>query len=587
MHDRMPLVSRDSQIRDSHEAEQTLGSRSLNVSTIPRTGLTLPSIPRYEETSYSVPGSPVDDASISLFPLSPDEAASPPARTAPEPDSPKEHSVTYSIPSPGEGLETCPLDVPGCYVLVPAALNPTENTRTADQDAKNYRDKKAFTTKKGSRKPIDESERQAIKLNRKLGVCLRCKLFKEKCRGGIPCDRCRSLKLWKNICVQAQFTEKAVFNRRIYQDRMEYLLDNIRDWDPQDSCISNPEYFEAHNGYPPTLTLKASKFTPHDVKLLEHIVWRVAGKPDYRPLPSTCFGLKEELSADDLDLYLDKHLPYILQEESQAVDEESGIHASTIRAAYDYSNGNKNLSSLVGKSLRIYVAQTFFFRSVWRIGGPNTLGMKPIGDSTSKSQEMIPLPRLVNQQLDAYIENRIATLEKELLAELQSHILDRNAYDWFGIFLTIYVQLSSLEKDIWSLETWEHDFDMLHERVRALDLQNPQWGAQNKSFVWPLKTSPSECISKNVHLANMLVSHFRTVSKGYIPFNLNWDSKQVVQMAGEEKEAVDYMKKTSQQIPKLESEHYLRARQAAQYSRTDCNSLEGKFTTRLMLSDET
>jgi hypothetical protein len=70
--------------------------------------------------------------------------------------------------------------------------------------------------------------------------------------------------------------------------------------------------------------------------------------------------------------------------------------------------------------------------------------------------------------LDHYMENRVSRLEKDLLAELQAHILDRKACDWFGIFLTIYVQLSNLERDTWSLSTWEHDSDMLHERVRAL-----------------------------------------------------------------------------------------------------------------------
>jgi hypothetical protein len=75
---------------------------------------------------------------------------------------------------------------------------------------------------------------------------------------------------------------------------------------------------------------------------------------------------------------------------------------------------------------------------------------------------------LINQQLDSHLENRVANIEKELLAELQTRILDRNSNDWFGIYLTIYMQLSSLERDTWDLSTWEHDSEMLRESVRTL-----------------------------------------------------------------------------------------------------------------------
>ena len=93
--------------------------------------------------------------------------------------------------------------------------------------------------------------------------------------------------------------------------------------------------------------------------------------------------------------------------------------------------------------------------------------MQPI-DVPDRSHGLIPLPRLINQQLDAQLEFRVATIEKELLAELQKQILEHNSTDWFGIFLTIYVHLSSLERDTWSLNTWEHDGPTLQEQVRQL-----------------------------------------------------------------------------------------------------------------------
>jgi hypothetical protein len=126
-------------------------------------------------------------------------------------------------------------------------------------------------------------------------------------------------------------------------------------------------------------------------------------------------------------------------------------------------------------------------------------------------------------------------------------------------------------------------------------------GAQNRAFVWPLPESPSALIAKNVQLADMLVSHVRTVSKGSAPFTLDWDSNQTIEMVGNEKEAVDHMKAMSHLVPKFGRyplpafdecgaklqglEQYIQSRQSAQYSRTDCNSLDGSFTVKLMFNE--
>jgi hypothetical protein len=49
----------------------------------------------------------------------------------------------------------------------------------------------------------------------------------------------------------------------------------------------------------------------------------------------------------------------------------------------------------------------------------------------------------------------------------------------------------------------------------------------------------------------MLVFHFRAVSKGSAPFAQDWESKPVCQMAGHEKEAVEYMRDMRRKVQKL------------------------------------
>jgi hypothetical protein len=145
-----------------------------------------------------------------------------------------------------------------------------------------------------------------------------------------------------------------VFNVGIYQDTLNCLSENIREWDQTQSNFvpSGPQDFEAHNGYPPTLRLKAYKVSPHDGRMLQHILWRVTGKPDFNPFPSTYFGLKELPTADELDSYLDKHVEHILREEIQPDVTESELHQSTIKAVYDYGNGGKKLVATLGPGSR-------------------------------------------------------------------------------------------------------------------------------------------------------------------------------------------------------------------------------------------
>lgn len=124
--------------------------------------------------------------------------------------------------------------------------------------------------------------------------------------------------------------------------------------------------------------------------------------------------------------------------------------------------------SLIRKALRIWAAQIVFFKGPFRICGQNTAGMTTIDDPKSTVYGITPLPRLANQQLDSRVESWMAELEQEVLSGLQVKIFRRNPADWFGIYLTLFVTLSSLERDSWGLQAWTADADSLLERVKSL-----------------------------------------------------------------------------------------------------------------------
>ena len=94
--------------------------------------------------------------------------------------------------------------------------------------------------------------------------------------------------------------------------------------------------------------------------------------------------------------------------------------------------------------------------------------MGSINDPNTKMHGITPLPRLINQQLDFYLEARIATLERDLLKDLQTYILQQERSNWFGTYLAIYVYLCNIERDTWSLRTWDNDADILAQRVAQM-----------------------------------------------------------------------------------------------------------------------
>lgn len=102
--------------------------------------------------------------------------------TSPPPVSPPLSSPQDSTSPTGSdgshgGLATCKLDEPGCYILVPPD---SEEASSPAQGNRGRGLRKAMSARKPSKKPADESERYAIKMNRKFGVCIRCKISKEK-----------------------------------------------------------------------------------------------------------------------------------------------------------------------------------------------------------------------------------------------------------------------------------------------------------------------------------------------------------------------------------------------------------------------
>jgi hypothetical protein len=230
---------------------------------------------------------------------------------------------------------------PGCNVLVQQTEERESDSSLDGSDARESPGPRPIRIKKRPRRAICDAERAATKLNRIRGVCLRCKAQKEKCRefSHSPCRRCSELKPWRSLCVPAQFTDRSVFSRSLYKERVFQLAANIHSWIPGHTSGAK-EVIHISNGYQPQLPLTVYKFEPRDRRLLEHILWRDAASMGFPRFPSSPYGLKDNLPKGLLDTYLDQHVPILLEKVEQ--QQPSSITSDTLWAAYMYTKQTTN-----------------------------------------------------------------------------------------------------------------------------------------------------------------------------------------------------------------------------------------------------
>lgn len=118
------------------------------------------------------------------------------------------------------------------------------------------------------------------------------------------------------------------------------MLENVGEWFPQD--LRYQEVIEVSNGYPPKLPITLQKFDPVDASLLEHILWRELRKTDFARIPSSPYGIIEEIPSQRLESYFDEHISYLVMEIQRNVGTtvSSQIYAQTLFSAHKYTMDN-------------------------------------------------------------------------------------------------------------------------------------------------------------------------------------------------------------------------------------------------------
>jgi hypothetical protein len=332
----------------------------------------------------------------------------------------------------------------------------------------------------------------------------------------------------------------------LYSNRAEVMFENVGEWHLGGK--RSPAEVKVSLGLSTSIQLNLRRCEVRDRALLDHTIWRVKDEPvTHIATEPVCFwrGIPKE----QLDAVIDEMIPHALQ---LLASDPVAIRSKALTAAYkksiseqdgviDFSNSPVALTSwltankqnlFLTNALRIWVAQTSFFKNHWRIvegaESVNAVHYEPLGAAL--------VPRMLTLQLERAVEVYMKELEQDFLHRLENMVFSRDPLSWLPTYLAIFVYLSTLEGDTWDLEEWTAG-------VGVLGIPESQ------QKLWPRKTELSTYIDRNHHQADMIITHAKAaLGKGQLPFSTNSTGELVPTPRIQDKEAYELAAQLAEQL---------------------------------------
>ena len=79
------------------------------------------------------------------------------------------------------------------------------------------------------------------------------------------------------------------------------------------------------------------------------------------------------------------------------------------------------------------------------LSGHEALGLGPVADPSSPLHGRIPIPPMLDAQMDSILMGFMKSRQRHGLSKLKALMMSHSKENWFMIFLTIIVLLSNLE----------------------------------------------------------------------------------------------------------------------------------------------
>lgn len=387
---------------------------------------------------------------------------------------------------------------------------------------------------KKKRKPNTDEDREKIKLVRRGGACLRCRIFKEACDQNKPCGRClialANAKVFSLPCYREPLENVIAFragNSRAGKIRSEPI--SIRwagdDISPRVVALSYP-FKKQGAGAGLTVTIKCRKFVPYEWDVMEE-PWSISPTKSI-PMISTPFACYDDgASVAAVARYIEATKAALLDESLDGILDDM-IRLSTAEATRYCL---KYRDSAVATAMNIRAA-SFFSRTKMIMTGNNVLELPYFHNPHFLLNGGYPVPSMIDYQMDYMAITYMHRQMEVLVKQLKKLIFTKNQRkSWYEVYLTVFVLLQSLET--------------VHARqIDIIRRYEPEGGeALSKA-----RNIGTRMIDEWKYSARILIYHYRAVLKGMVPFAATWNDKHVAELrhnCGLDEEALQYARQMS------------------------------------------
>ncbi|KAL2143606.1 hypothetical protein VTI28DRAFT_10191 [Corynascus sepedonium] len=386
-----------------------------------------------------------------------------------------------------------------------------------------------------ARSIVSEEQRQKTAIARKEGVCSRCKNSKRQCDLALvespydSCTRCITQKIYKNAprnpCFKTTLADILLFrsgparNEPFFSERFgkSYDLADLSKPGVPPRRLTLTQHIGCHK-----LTVYASEFVPSQGDVVSY-KWRNSGKLHELRMPDFCLTNMKEVYYH-FRQYIDSAKWAYLE----SLETEDELAWMTVSTAMQYARRNPN--SLVADCLHLW-AIARMIEIPWEMCGLDTLGVSPVTDPTSPHKGRIPIPPIMDTQLDqVVIRSVLMPLREKVIQKFESLITPVKREAWWEVYLSSFIILNHIER------LARHS--VVHARTHTMRS----------------KYSSIPFLEAAFHTAKCILARFHFICNGSAPLRLDWKSPKVASMAKLDSAQVAFMQRTQALIASKEAD---------------------------------
>ncbi|KAI0385426.1 hypothetical protein F5Y04DRAFT_185324 [Hypomontagnella monticulosa] len=439
---------------------------------------------------------------------------------------------------PGPQPVPIPLETPQAIIQQPpdfVAHPSTPEDATTCQHAipVKYSPNPADNRGKKRKKPTGD-ERLSIKHMRRVGACIRCRVYRMKCDdSGSVCANCVKALVGAKVFTQPclRISLKEVVPHRMGNSltgEVRSSLPNLR-WSldyPQQKKVLLSHLFPSSldRGYQnmPSISVKCRRFVPGPTEHLSDVRESADGRQQVTTEypPYACLDANTSKTQGLINQYLDAFRP-LAEEAIDSVTTDEIIRLGNLEARrYASLRGG-----IVSNALKIRAA-TYVSERRLIIVGNDTLGIKTFDNPGFDEYGKVLSPISLDLQLDKLYITYMEQHWKIVLSGLKKLIFSRTdkRETWYEVFLTVFVLLSTLEcahaEEISFVKAYASKDNIYATADYVKRNMIEEWQASAKNLIY----------------------HFRVVIRGTVPFSQEW-TPEMQEKAGIDDESVRFIRR--------------------------------------------